>query len=88
ATFIAWLGAVGIHVLWHLFELPHSLRAVQRAQRSDRRGASRYVPGSTGRSLLLLSSAVGGLVLAIAFLPQIHTWTAGLAYHVFHLKLH
>ncbi|HET9093503.1 MAG TPA: hypothetical protein VFN36_00340 [Solirubrobacteraceae bacterium] len=90
ATFIAWLGAVGIHVLWHLIELPHSLRAVQRAQRSDRgaRGSSRYVPGSTGRSLLLLSSAVGGLVLAIAFLPQIDSWTAGLAHHVYHLQLH
>ncbi len=89
ATFIAWLGAVGIHVLWHLIELPHSLHAVQNAQRSSStRSRSRYVPGSTGRALLLLSATVGGLVLALAFLPQIHAWTAGLAYHPYHLQLH
>jgi hypothetical protein len=81
-TFFGWLGAVVIHVLWHLLELPRALVAVRRAE-----GRTRDLPGSRGRGLALASALVGGLVLALIFLPDIHTWTAGLAYHPYHINL-
>ena len=71
ATFIAWLGAMGAHVLGHLLELPSALRAVSRAERR-----THNLPGSRGRGLAVLIALAGGLVLALLFLPQIHSWTA------------
>jgi hypothetical protein len=82
-TFFAWLGAVAIHVLWHLRELPAALVAVSRGEGGRRRD----LPGSRGRGLALVAALAGGLVLALIFLPDIHTWTAGLAYHPYHIKL-
>lgn len=79
-TFFAWLAAVGVHVLWHLQELPSGLRAVRHAERRDR-----DLPGSRGRGLAVLISLVGGTVLALLFLHDIHIWTSGLAYNP-HLK--
>jgi hypothetical protein len=81
-TFFVWLGAIAIHVLWHLRELPNALRAVRRAEKR-----TRDLPGSRGRGLALASALVGGLVLALIFLPDIHTWTAGLAYHPYHINI-
>ncbi len=81
-TFFAWLAVVGIHVLWHLAELPAGVRAVRRAE-----GRSHDLPGSRGRGLALFAAMTGGLVLALIFLPDIHTWTAGLAYHPFQLNV-
>ena len=81
-TFFAWLAAVGVHVLWHLAELPAGVRAVRHAE-----GRSRDLPGSSGRGVAIFAAMVGGLILALIFLPDIHTWTSGLAYHPFHLKL-
>jgi hypothetical protein len=81
-TFFAWLGVVAVHVLWHLQELPSAVRAVRLAEKR-----TRDLPGSRGRGLALLVALVGGLVLALIFLPDIHTWTAGLAYHPYHIKL-
>jgi hypothetical protein len=80
--FFGWLGVVAVHVLWHLQELPSAVRAVRKAE-----GRTRNLPGSNGRGLALLVALVGGLVLALIFLPDIHSWTAGLAYHPYHLKL-
>ena len=74
--FYVWIGVVGIHVLWHLPELPSAVRAVRHAE-----GRKRDLPGSRGRNLALLGALVAGLVLALIFLPDIHSWTAGLAYH-------
>jgi hypothetical protein len=82
-TFFAWLGAIAIHVLWHLRELPAALVAVSRGEGGRRRD----LPGSRGRGLALVAAFAGGLVLALIFLPDIHTWTAGLAYHPYHIKL-
>ena len=79
-TFFAWLAAVGVHVLWHLPELPSGLRAVRDHERRDR-----DLPGSRGRGLAVLASLIGGLVLALLFLHDIHIWTSGLAYNP---KLH
>jgi hypothetical protein len=80
--FFAWLGVVGVHVLWHLRELPAGVFAVSR-----RAGRTRDVPGSRGRGLALFVAMAAGVVLALIFLPQIHSWTHGLAYHPYHLNL-
>lgn len=80
-TFFAWLAVVGVHVLWHLAELPAGVRAVRHAE-----GRSRDLPGSSGRGLIVVLSLVAGLGLALIFLPDIHTWTSGLAYNP-HLHL-
>jgi hypothetical protein len=80
--FFVWLGVVGIHVLWHLRELPAGVRAVRNAEQR-----TRDLPGSSGRSAALLVALVAGLVLALIFLPDIHAWTAGLAYHPHKINL-
>jgi hypothetical protein len=81
-TFFAWLAVVGVHVLWHLAELPAGLRAVRHAERRDR-----DLPGSRGRGVAVFVALAAGLGLALIFLPDIHIWTAGTAHHVFHLSL-
>ena len=82
-SFFGWLAVVGIHVLWHLRSCP------PRCARSagPRAAVRRDLPGSRGRGVALLAAIVGGLVSALIFLPDIHSWTAGLAYHPYHLKL-
>jgi hypothetical protein len=80
--FFGWLAVVGVHVLWHLRELPNGVFAVRRAQRR-----TRDLPGSSGRGIVLLMAIVGGTVLALIFLPDIHSWTSGLAYHPHHLTI-
>jgi len=71
ASFILWLGAMALHVLGHLAELPGSMRAVRDP---DGRPSSR---GGAGRWITIAGSLVGGLVLAIALLPQFAAWTNG-----------
>jgi hypothetical protein len=94
--FYVWIGLVSIHVLWHLPELPSAVRAVHRGQRESAKAASqtaqapaspRELPGSRGRGAVLLAALAGGLVLALIFLPDIHSWTAGLAYHPHSISL-
>lgn len=80
--FFAWIAVVGIHVLWHLRELPNAVFAVSRRERR-----SRDLPGSRGRALALILAMAAGVVLAILFLPDIHSWTSGLAYHPYHLNV-
>jgi hypothetical protein len=70
-TFFMWLAAVGLHVLGHLVELPGSLKAVSRDE-----GRTARLPGSSGRALVLVGSMIAGLVLALLFLPDVHSWTA------------
>ena len=82
-TFFAWLAVVGVHVLWHLAELPAGVRAVSRAERRDHN-----LPGSGGRGLVILVALAGGLVLALLFQPDIHLWTSATAYHPYHINLH
>ena len=79
-TFFAWLVVVGVHVLWHLAELPAGVRAVRNAERRDR-----GLPGSSGRGLVLFATLAGGLVLAVLFLHDIHIWTSATAYHPHHI---
>lgn len=82
ATFIVWIGSVGLHVLWHLAELPAGVRAVREAE-----GRTRHLPGSYGRTMAIIAVTIAGLVLALLFLPDIHAWTSGLAFHQYHLNL-
>jgi hypothetical protein len=78
ASFIIWLGATGLHVLGHLPRLGKSLR-VARAS-SDQPGIS---PGAAGRNLAVVGGLVGGLVLALALIPDFAMWTAhgAIAHH-------
>ena len=55
ASFIVWVGATGVHVLAHAFELPRALRA--------------KVTGTALRVGVVTASVVGGAVLAVATLP-------------------
>ena len=67
-TFILWLVAMAPHVLGHLVELPRNLL------RSDR--GYRRLPGASARWLALVAALVGGLVLAVLFLPDFSVWTS------------
>ena len=78
-SFFVWLAAFGVHVLGHLTELPRSLRAVSRAK-----GRTRNLPGAGGRAVAIIGSLAAGLVLALLFLPDIHTWTSAGGLHGFH----
>jgi len=55
ASFVVWLGAMGIHVPAHLPSLPRALR--------------RRVPGLVPRIALTAAAVTGGLLLATATLP-------------------
>jgi hypothetical protein len=56
ASFIVWVGALGVHVLSHAFKLPRILWA--------------RIPGTALRVGLVAGSIVAGAVLAVATLPQ------------------
>jgi len=71
ASFIVWFGAMAVHVLGHVLELPGHVRA-------DR---ERELPGARVRSFLLAAALVAGAVVAIAALPSIHDWAAWAAQH-------
>ena len=64
ASFIVWFGAMAVHVLGHVLELPGQVRA-------DR---EHDLPGARLRSFLLAAALVLGAVVAIAALPAIHQW--------------
>lgn len=80
-SFFLWLASMGLHVLGHLLELPATRRIIgagdARAQR---------LSGSRGRLLALFLSLMAGLVLALLFLPDVHSWTSGGLYQ--YLNLH
>jgi hypothetical protein len=55
ASFVVWIGAVGVHVLWHAARLPGVLRTRTR--------------GLALRLALVSGALLGGAVLAVATLP-------------------
>ena len=79
ASFILWLGAVGLHVLGHLARLPRQLRTVEPVE-----GLGGGPPGRAGRWILIAGSLVGGAVLAIVLIPHFGVWTASGALHHHH----
>ncbi len=77
-SFFLWLAAIGLHVLGHLLELPIVRRLLRGLDAGARETAGAHrLPGSRGRGLAVAASLVAGLVLALLFLPDVHTWTAG-----------
>ncbi|MBV9424713.1 MAG: hypothetical protein JOZ98_17515 [Solirubrobacterales bacterium] len=77
-SFIVWLAFTALHVLGHLPNLGHALRAAE--ARGDHPGVP---PGGAGRWIALAGAIVGGLVVAIVLIPQFGAWTAhgALAHH-------
>jgi hypothetical protein len=78
ASFIVWVGATALHVLGHLLGLPAALRATS-LDRTHARGARRGQAGGAGRAIALVGAIVGGLVLAIALIPDFSIWTSHLS---------
>lgn len=75
ASFVVWGGATALHVLGHLLEMPAALRASSLDGTSPRGGQA----GGAGRAIALIGAIVGGLVLAIALIPDFSIWTAHLS---------
>jgi hypothetical protein len=75
ASFFIWLAVTALHVLGHLVELRGSLLPTHRP--SALAGSS---PGSAGRWITLAGALIGGVVLAIALIPQFAPWTAHAAF--------
>ena len=78
ASFIVWVGATALHVLGHLLGLPAALRA-RSLDRTPARGVRGGQSGGAGRAIALAGAIVGGLVLAIALIPDFSLWTAHLS---------
>ena len=75
ASFVIWLGFVGLHVLGHLPGLGTTLRAA-----GPGTAATGGTAGSAGRWITLAGAVVAGLVLAIVLIPQYDAWTASHAF--------
>ena len=76
ASFIVWLGVMGIHVLGHAIEAGTDLVSEYRAPRSS--------PVARRRSLRLVAlalSIMAGVGLATALMPTAHSWTSGSFQH-------
>jgi hypothetical protein len=82
ASFIVWVVVMALHVLGHLPGLPASLRATRASGSGEDTGLS--VPasssGASGRWIALAGPLVGGVVLAIALIPDFAPWTAHAAF--------
>ena len=68
ASFIAWLGVTGLHVLGHMWDLPGLARSEYGRDRSRR------VPGRHGREATVALALVAGVVLALLLLPHFGPW--------------
>jgi hypothetical protein len=75
ASFVIWLGATAVHVLGHLVDLRRSLLPTHEPS-----GLSGSSPGTAGRWIALAGALVGGVVLAIALIPQFAPWTVHAAF--------
>ncbi len=68
ASFILWFGCMTVHVLGHLKE------TTQLSTKDFVRRTRVQVAGSQWRQLAIVSSLVGGVVLAFVTLPAVGTW--------------
>jgi hypothetical protein len=75
-SFIVWVVFTGLHVLGHLPGLPRSLRAASKRGDGPEGSTLLSSPGEAGRWLVLAGVLVGGLVLAVALIPEFTSWTA------------
>jgi hypothetical protein len=78
ASFFVWVGATALHVLGHLAGLPAALRGTS-LDRTRSQGARGGQVGDAGRAIALIGAIVGGVVLAIALIPDFSIWTAHLS---------
>lgn len=69
ASFIAFLGTTGIHVLGHILQVPGEASADLRP--------SRRIGGGGLRAVLLAAATAAGFALAIALLPLVGNWHGG-----------
>jgi hypothetical protein len=65
---IVWAAVFAMHVLAYA---PRVLRSLAAALRATRESA---VPGAGARGMLVAGATSGGLALALALLPAIHSW--------------
>jgi hypothetical protein len=72
-SFIVWLVFTGLHVLGHLPVLLRGLRPRENATVTRLDGAG---DGAAGRWIALVGAVVGGVVLAVALIPDFAAWTA------------
>ena len=68
---IVWVAVFALHVLAYIPRVARSLTTALRATRAD------AVPGTGVRGLLVASAIGGGVALAAALLPAIHSWHRG-----------
>jgi len=71
-TFIVWIVFTSLHILGHLPAVGRALGIGGRGQ------AQRFAAGggASGRWIALSGALVGGLVLAVVFIPTFASWTA------------
>ena len=74
-SFIVWLVFMGVHVVGHLEGMVRSLRSTD--SEDELPWAS---PGAAGRWIVLVGAFVGGVVLAVALIPDFAPWTAHAAF--------
>jgi hypothetical protein len=70
ASFIVWLGAMGLHVLGHLLD------TASLAPRDWLRYTRGQVEGAGARQWTIAASVALGLVLAVAVVPRVGPWVA------------
>jgi hypothetical protein len=82
-SFIVWLAFTSLHVLVHLPELARALRVREATARelaeqtapAARAGLGTPAAGRAGRALSLGGVLLGGVVLAVVYIPQFSAWT-------------
>jgi len=70
ASFVLWLGAMGLHVLGHLVD------TARLAPRDWLRHTRRQVDGAGARQWTIAASVAFGLVLAVVVVPRVGPWLA------------
>jgi hypothetical protein len=81
-SFIVWVAFMAVHVIFHLPNLSHSLRAVRLGAAASGQPVTAASSGRAGRWIALSGAIVGGLVLALVLLPHYVAWTApGVLHH-------
>lgn len=79
-SFIVWGAFTGLHVLGHLPDL----QKIFLTRRSGHIEYNELAAGRTGRAISLAGALIGGVVLAILFIPHFGAWSHFEAFHHHH----
>jgi uncharacterized membrane protein len=79
-SFFAWLAVTAVHVIAHLPDLQRAFLA----RDGGRWEYNPYAAGRTGRTVSLLATLIGGLVLALLLVSHFGAWSHGHAFHHHH----